>query len=390
MKSIPYSKQWILNEDINNVTNVLKSRFLTKGSETINFENNIKLVTKARYCLSIINASSALMLLCKALNISKKDIVWTTAVTYVASINCALHCGAQIDLIDIDPVTNNISTFDLEKKLKIAKKKKRLPNLIIVVHLGGLPCDLINIHKLSKKYNFKIIEDASHALGSKYYKNLIGNCKYSYATVFSFHPVKTITSAEGGAITTNSEKLYKKLVLLRENGHLKKFSKTDPNFYDVVDLGYNFRINEINSTLGQSQIKNLKFFIKKKIIISNFYYKSFKKYKKYISLQPLNKNLINSLHLFIIKINFFLLKINKSNFILNLRKKNIFVNTHYIPLYKFSFLKKFLNIKKLKNSEDYYNTAISIPIYPSMSKKEMIYVVKSIISLIKNNVKKSF
>lgn len=390
MKSIPYSKQWILNEDINNVTNVLKSPFLTKGSETINFENDIKLVTKVRYCLSIINASSALMLLCKALKISKKDIVWTTAVTYVASINCALHCGAQIDLIDIDPVTNNISTSDLEKKLKIAKKKKRLPSLIIVVHLGGLPCDLINIHKLSKKYNFKIIEDASHALGSKYYKNLIGNCKYSYATVFSFHPVKTITSAEGGAITTNSKKLYKKLVLLRENGQLKKFSKTDPNFYDVVDLGYNFRINEINSKLGQSQIKNLKFFIKKKIIISNFYYKNFNKYKKYISLQPSNKNLINSLHLFIIKINFFFLKINKNNFILNLRKKNIFVNTHYIPLYKFSFLKKFLNIKKLKNSEDYYNSAISIPIYPSMSKKEMIHVVKSIISLIKNNVKKSF
>lgn len=139
-----------------------------------------------------------------------------------------------------------------------------------MVHLGGLPCDLINIHKLSKKYNFKIIEDASHALGSKYYKNPIGDCKYSYATVFSFHPVKTITSAEGGAITTNSKKLYKKLVLLRENGQLKKFSKTDPNFYDVVDLGYNFRINEINSKLGQSQIKNLKFFIKKKLLYPIF------------------------------------------------------------------------------------------------------------------------
>jgi dTDP-4-amino-4,6-dideoxygalactose transaminase len=390
MKSIPYSKQWILKQDINNVTNVLKSPFLTKGSETINFEKNIRLVTKARYCLSTINASSSLLLLCKALNISKNDIVWTTAVTYVASINCALHCGAQIDLVDIDPATNNISTSDLEKKLKIAKIKKKLPSLIILVHLGGLPCDLINIHKLSKKYNFKIIEDASHALGSNYYKNPIGNCKYSDATVFSFHPVKTITSAEGGAITTNSEKLYKKLVLLRENGQLKKFSKSDPNFYDIVDLGYNFRINEINSKLGQSQIKNLKFFIKKKKNITNFYYKNFNKYKKYISFQPLNKNVINSFHLFIIKINFFFLKINKNNFILNLRKKNVFVNTHYIPLYKFSFLKKFLNIKKLKNSEDYYNTAISIPIYPSMSKKEMIYVVKSIIGLIKNNVKKSF
>lgn len=390
MKSIPYSKQWILKQDINNVINVLKSPLLTKGSETINFENNIKLVTHAKYCVSTINASSALILLCKALNITKKDIVWTTAVTYVASINCALHCGAQIDLVDIDPVTNNISLFDLEKKLKIAKIKKKLPSLLIVVHLGGLPCDLINIYKLSKRYNFKIVEDASHALGSKYFKDAIGNCKYSDAVVFSFHPVKTITTAEGGAITTNSKKLYKKLALLRENGQLKKFSTLDPNFYDVVDLGYNFRINEINSKLGQSQIKNLKFFIKKKILISKFYYKNFNIYKKYISLQPLNKNVINSFHLFIIKINFSLLKIKKNNFILNLRKKNIFVNTHYIPLYKFSFIKKFLNIKKLKNSEDYYNSALSIPIYPSMSKNEMIYVVKSITGLINDNVKKSF
>lgn len=249
---------------------------------------------------------------------------------------------------------------------------------------------MISIYKLSKKYNFKIIEDASHAIGSKYFNNPIGNCKYSEATVFSFHPVKTVTSAEGGAITTKSKKLYKKLLLLRENGHLKKFSKADPNFYDVLDLGYNFRINEINSKLGQSQIKNLKFFIKKKTNVANFYYKSFYKYKKYIHIHTINKNITNSFHLFIIKINFFLLKINKNSFILNLRKKNIFVNTHYIPLYKFSFLKKFLNIKKLKNSEDYYNSALSLPIYPSISKNEIKYVVKSIIDLVKNNIKKNF
>lgn len=376
MKNIPYSRQYIDTKDLKYVNQVLKSDFLTKGKQTLIFEKSIQNKLKCKYAVSTINASSALILACKVLNLQKNDYVWTASITYIASINCALHCGAKIGLVDIDQDTNNISIEDLEKRLILAKKKKKLPKIVIVVHLGGVPCDLLSIHKLSKKYNFKIIEDASHAIGSKYKELPIGNCKYSAMTVFSFHPVKTITSAEGGVITTNNKNIYNKLVLLRENGHKKIDNFNDPNFYDVTELGFNFRINEINACLGISQLKNLTKFIKKKNLIALKYIKLLD--KRNLEVPKYNKNLVNSWHLFIIKVNFNNLKISKSQFITRLRKKKIFLNTHYIPLYKFSLIKKFIKRENFKNSENYYKNAISIPIYPQMASKEQAYVISNL------------
>ena len=383
MKLIPYSRQYINNKDIINITKILKSDYLTKGSQTIKFENDVKKKIKSKYALAVINASSALILACKALELKKDQYLWTTAVTYVASANCALHCQAKIDLVDIDYADNNISIDHLKKKLIIAQKKKILPKILVIVHLAGFPCRLKEIKKLSKKYNFKIIEDASHAFGSSYFGSPIGSCKYSDITIFSFHPVKVITTAEGGIISTNNKDSYNKIYAMRENGQVLK-KKINYNFlYDIKLLGYNFRINEINASLGISQLRQTNDFIKKKILLAKRYYKHLS--QKEITLPLLKKNYFSSWHLFIIKINFNLLKIDKNQFIKKLRDRKIFANFHYIPLYKFSFISRFLKIKILKNSEKYFKEAISLPLFPQMSKTEQNYVINKVNSIIKNN-----
>ncbi len=260
---IRYSQQTIDKQDVKSVVNVLKSKYLTKGKITSNFEKKITKFCNSRYSVSCINASSGLILACKSIGLKKKDIVWTSVNSYIATANCAMHCGASLDFVDIELDNYNI---DIEKlKLKLKKtNKKYLPKLIIVVHIAGMPVDMKKVYKLSKQYKFKIIEDASHAFGSKYYNERIGNCRYSDLTVFSFHPVKNITTAEGGAVTTNSKAFYNKMKEIRENGMINVKSKKYPNFYNIKSLGYNFRINEINSALGISQIKKTNYFIKQK------------------------------------------------------------------------------------------------------------------------------
>ncbi len=385
-KILNYSTQTINQNDTNNVLKVLKSKFLTKGKVTEDFEKKIKSYCKSKYVCATINASSSLIIACKALGLKKGDFVWTSNITYIASINCALHLSAKVDLVDIDD-TNNISVIELEKKLKIAKLNKKLPKIIVAVHLSGLPCNLKRIRQLSKIYHFKIIEDASHAFGSKYEKSMIGSNRYSDLSVFSFHPVKNITTAEGSAITTNNINIYKRLLLLRENG--QDFSKINnlkfPTKYNITLLGYNFRINEINSSLGISQIKKTNKFINQKKIIA-------KRYFKELNLPEINlpnKDILDqsALHLFIIKINFKMLNINKYELINELKKKKINVNCHYIPLNKFKILKKFISGKKFYNSEKYYKEAISIPMYPKLNHAEQTYVIKTLKKIIKRNRK---
>lgn len=375
MKIFNYSTQSIDKKDILAVVKTLKSKYLTKGNVTLDFEKKIKDFCKCKYVCATINASASLLMACKTLGINKNDYVWTSNITYIASINCALHLSAKIKLIDIDQ-TNNICIDSLRKELLIAKKIGKLPKALVVVHLAGLPCNLKKIKKLSKIYNFKIIEDASHAFGSIYNGTKIGSCKFSDLTVFSFHPVKNITTAEGGAITTNDRNLYKKLLLIRENGHdLSRINtKRFPTKYDITTLGYNFRINEINSSLGISQIKKVNKFInlKKKIA---------KRYFEELDLPEIclpDKNLIktSALHLFIIKINFQKLKIDKFNLINILKKKHINVNAHYIPLSKFSLIKKNIKNTSFINSEKYYKEAISIPMYPDLSYTKQKFFIK--------------
>ena len=297
MKNFKYSTQTISKKDIINVNKVLKSDFLTQGPKTIEFERKIKSLVGCRYALATNSASSALLLACKSLSLKKGDLFWTVPNSFVATANCGILSGLRIDFIDIDSDTWNISLDKLEKKLKVAKKKKKLPKLIIVVHLGGLPADPIKLRNLSKKYKFKIIEDASHSFGGKYYSKRVGCSKWSDITVFSFHPVKIITTGEGGCCTTNKKKYYEKLEFLRNNGITKnrkkfKFRDQGPWYYEQHSIGYNFRMSDIQSALGISQLKKLKTFLNKRNRIAKIYQRHLKNLP--IKFQKVEKNLYST------------------------------------------------------------------------------------------------
>ena len=381
MKNFKYSTQTISKKDIISVNKILKSEFLTQGPKTPEFENKIKILVGSKYVLATNSASSALLLACKALPLKSGDLFWTAPNSFVATANCGVLCGLKIDFLDIDPDTWNISIEKLEKKLKIAKKKKRLPKLIIIVHLGGLPVNPIKLNNLSKKYKFKIIEDASHSLGGKYYSKNVGCSKWSDITIFSFHPVKIITTGEGGCCTTNKKKYYEKLKALRNNGIIKerknfKFKNLGPWYYEQHSLGYNFRMNDIQSALGISQLKNLNIFVKKRNKIAKFYCNQLKNLP--IKFQKIEKNFYSTYHLFIIKLDVKYKYLHKK-FFNYLRSKNMYVNLHYLPIHLQPFYRKFgFKKNQFPVAEEYSETAISIPIYPNLKKKEQIKIINYI------------
>lgn len=378
---IPYSRQTISKSDINSVVNVLKSDFLTQGPQNIKFENNLKKKFSAKYVLTCNSASSALHLACRSLDINKGDIVWTVPNTYAASANCALLLGAKVDFIDIEEDTFNISVTELENKLIIAKKNQKLPKAIIVVHFAGLPCDLRAIKKLKNKYKFKLIEDASHAIGARYHNDVIGKPVYSDVVIFSFHPVKIITTLEGGCLLTNTKKIHKLATYFRENGILKnKYQQSWK--YKQNYVGYNFRMNEVSAALGDSQLKKLNLFVKKRNQIANYYIKKLKSLP--VKVQYKEKKIISSYHLMIIRLNFKKIKKNYADIFNFLRKKKYFVNLHYYPLHLQPLFKK-IGFKKgmFPNSEKYAKESISIPIYPELKKKQIdrfILILKNFIS----------
>lgn len=302
---ISYSKQSISKQDQSAVNKVLKSDFLTQGPKVPKFESEIKKITNSKFAIAVNSATSALHIACIALGLRKNDWLWTSANSFVASSNCALYCGAKVDLLDINLDDYNIDIDKLTTKLKNTKKNK-IPKILVVVHFGGKPCNMEMIYKLSKKYNFKIIEDASHALGSKYKRRNIGDCFYSDICVFSFHPVKNITTGEGGILTTNNKKISEILKLLRTHGinkDKKKFylkRNTSPWYFEQILLGYNYRMNDIEAALGISQLKRLKFFLKKRNQISKIYHKNFENLNLFLPKQ--DKDYYNSYHLYPIRI----------------------------------------------------------------------------------------
>ena len=379
---IPYSRQNINKRDILEVNKVLKSNFLTQGDKVSKFEKIVSNFTKAKYSIAVNSASSALHIACLALGIKKKDIVWTVPNTFVASANCAIHCGATLDFVDIDPDNWNISLIELEKKLKIAKRKNKLPKLLIPVHFAGLPTDQEKIWNLSKKYKFKILEDASHSIGAKFKGNNIGSCKWSDITVFSFHPVKIITTGEGGMALTNNKVLSERMKILRTNGisqsnFLNKKNKIKPWYYEHQTPGFNYRMNDISAALGISQFKRLKMFVDKRNKIA-------KKYKKYfentpIKFQKIHKHCYSSYHLFPIKFDLKKTKKNYLNIFKKFRSNNLYVNLHYMPLHLSPYFRK-RGFKKgdFKNAENYAETAISIPIFYHLKNSQILNVVNLI------------
>ena len=377
MMKINYSKHNISKKDIKSVIKVLKSDFLTQGPSVKFFEKKIKKIVSAKYAFAVNSATSGLHVACMSIGISKNDVVWTSPNSFVASSNCALYCGAKIDFVDIDLKNYSLCPIKLENKLK-STKKKNLPKAIVLVHFAGYATDLERIKRLSKKYNFKIIEDASHALGGKYKNSYIGNCQFSDVCVFSFHPVKSITTGEGGLITTNSKKISAKINLFRNHGinRDKKFllNKTlKINHYEQIELGFNYRMSDIEAALGISQANRLTKFIHKRMSVAKFYD------KELINL-PIQKPIFSkdsSWHLYVI-----LLKNNsiRKKLFEFLKKKKINCQIHYIPIHIHPYYKKIgFKKKDFPNSVEYYERCLSLPIFFDLKFSDQ----KKIISLIK-------
>ena len=365
---IPYGKQDINQADIKAVVEVLQSDFITQGPQVPLFEKIVSKYCGAKYSVAVNSATSALHIACLAIGLGNNDYLWTSPNSFVASANCGLYCNAKIDFVDIDKRTYNLSAIKLEQKLIQAKKNNKLPKVVIPVHFAGQSCDMKKIYSLSKEYGFKIIEDASHAIGGKYLNKSIGNCQYSDITVFSFHPVKIITTAEGGLATTNDAKLEEKMQLFRSHGITRNsLSMINPSeslwYYEQIDLGFNYRMTDLQAALGISQMKRLDEFISRRHVLQKRYNQLL---DDSIVIKPYqDKDCFSSFHLYPVQIN-----INKSRqqvFSL-FREKGVGVNVHYIPIHMQPYYQK-LGFKQgdFPNAEAYYSNTISLPLYSSLS-----------------------
>ena len=381
---IPYGRQNISSKDVLSVKKVLRSDYLTQGPVVPLFERAVQTYCGASYAVAVNSATSALHIACLALNLGPNDWLWTSPNTFVASANCGRYCGANIDFVDIDLNTYNMSIPALKEKLKKSKKKGKLPKVVIPVHYAGQPCDMIAIKKLSKKYGFKIIEDASHAIGASYHENKIGSCKYSDITVFSFHPVKIITTGEGGMALTNNKKLASRLYRLRNHGITrdKLFMKNQPKNeiwnYQQIELGLNYRMTDIQAALGMSQLNRIDKFVEKRRRIVDFYEKNL------INL-PIKKpwqlpDTLSSYHLYPICIDFKKTRKTQRKIYDFLHKNKIKVNLHYIPVHRHPYYES-LGFKKgdFPVSEDFYRKVISLPIFPTLKKNECKQILNKIL-----------
>lgn len=368
---IPYGRQDISEADIQAVVDVLRSDFLTQGPAVPAFEKSIAQYCGVDHAVAVNSATSALHIACLALGVGKGDIVWTSPITFVASANCALYCGADVDFVDIDPRTYNLSTERLAEKLAQAEKSGRLPKIVIPVHLCGQPCDMAGIHALSQRYGFKIIEDASHAIGGKYKGEPVGNCRYSDITVFSFHPVKIVTTGEGGMALTNDAQLAKHMQLLRSHGITREAGEMShapdgPWYYQQIELGFNYRMTDIQAALGLSQMQRLDEFVIRRHVIA-------KRYEQLLADLPVitpwqHPVGYSGLHLYVIRLK--LAEIGKKHrqVFEALRAAGIGVNLHYIPVYRQPYYSDLgFNAGLCPEAEQYYAEAISLPMYPGLT-----------------------
>ena len=380
---IPYGRQDINQADIDAVVEVLRSDFLTQGPMVPAFEEAIATKVGAKHAVAVNSATSALHIACLALGVGKGDAVWTSPITFVAGANCALYCGATVDFVDIDPCTYNLSVERLAEKLALAKKTGTLPKVVIPVHLCGQSCDMAGIHDLSQQYGFKVIEDASHAIGGKYKGEHIGSSRYSDITIFSFHPVKIITTGEGGMAVTNDADLAKKMRLLRSHGITSTPAdmQSRPTHeiwnYQQVDLGFNYRMTDLQAALGLSQMQRLDTFLTKRHAIAN-------RYDHMLSTIPVltpwqHTDTYSAYHLYVIRLK--LNKISKTQRQVHeaLQAAEIGINLHYIPIYLQPYYKKMgFSQGYCPQAEKYYSEAISIPIYPDLNLVQQNQVVSEI------------
>tara|TARA_Y100000816_G_scaffold161600_1_gene115615 strand:- start:4260 stop:5429 length:1170 start_codon:yes stop_codon:yes gene_type:complete len=382
---IPYGRQDISREDIKEVTEVLNSDFLTQGPKVPLFEKKVADYCGAKFGVAVNSATSALHAACYALGLGEGDYLWTSPNSYVASANCGLYCGAKVDFVDIDPNTYNLCVSQLEKKLISAEMENKLPKIVIAVHFAGQPCEMEKIYKLSLRYNFSVIEDASHSIGGKYLDQQIGSCKFSDITVFSFHPVKIITTAEGGMAMTNSEELAKCMEIFRAHGVTKEADQMNkkeegPWYYEQINLGFNYRMTEIQAALGISQLKKIDKFIARRHELKdryNFHLRDLPIIRPYE-----DKSCYSAFHLYPIQIDTD--KKSRRYVFEQLKKNGIGVNVHYIPIHTQPYYQNLgFNEGDFPIAEAYYSKAISIPLFYSLKKKEQDSVIELLKTILK-------
>lgn len=379
---IPYGRQDINQADIDAVIEVLKSDFLTQGPMVPRFERVVAEHVGANHALAVNSATSALHIACLALGLGAGDWLWTSPITFVASANCGLYCGAKVDFVDIALGTYNLCPEALEQKLKQAEKESKLPKVVVAVHLCGQPCDMQAIHALSKRFGFHVIEDASHAIGGKYKNEYIGCSRYSDITVFSFHPVKIVTTAEGGMALTNSDALAEKMGLYRCHGitrdpklMTKEFD--GPWYYQQVELGYNYRMTELQAALGVTQMNRLDYFVSCRHKIAGRYNELLKDLPVVLPWQ--SPDSYSGLHLYVIRLDLERISSTHREVFEKLRECGIGVNLHYIPVHTQPYYQEMgFGIGDFPNAESYYAEAISLPMYPSMSNEQQDQVAQEL------------
>jgi len=383
MKHIPYAHQSVNEEDISAVIEVLRSDWLTQGPAIGKFESAVAGYCDAEYALATCNATSALHLACLAVGLGPGDVLWTSPNTFVASASCAIMCGASVDFVDIDPETFNISVDALEEKLEENRKSgEKLPKIVMPVHFAGLPCDMDSIKQLSDEYGFKIIEDASHAIGSEYNNHKTGSCYYSDITVFSFHPAKIITTGEGGMALTNNRNFHDRMLLLRTHGITRNENEMTgtshgPWYYEQLALGYNYRLSDIHAVLGTSQMNRIDDYIVQRRNVVNTYNAGLIDLP--IKLPSQYENAESSHHLYVVRLKTGVADISRMEFITRLHNNGIMVNVHYIPVYKQPIYRQLgFPDDYCPTAEDYYQEAVSLPIFPDLSREMQDYVIDSI------------
>lgn len=377
---IPYGRQDITQADIDAVVAVLRSDFLTQGPMVPRFEQRVAEHVGAAHALAMNSATSALHVACMALDLGPGDRLWTTPITFVASANCALYCGAEVDFVDIDPRTYNLCPKALERKLEQAEREGRLPKVVVPVHLCGQPCDMQAIHMLSKRYGFRVIEDASHAIGGKYRGEFIGSCRYSDITIFSFHPVKIITTAEGGMALTNDDSLAERMGLLRSHGITREPAKMThesdgPWYYQQIELGFNYRMTELQAALGVTQMERLDSYLARRHELA-------RRYDQLLADLPVvtpwqHPDSYSGLHLYVIRLRLEVLHISHRQVFEALRERGIGVNLHYIPVHTQPYYQKMGFAKgDFPEAERYYGEAISLPMFQTLTDSQQDRVVE--------------
>jgi UDP-4-amino-4,6-dideoxy-N-acetyl-beta-L-altrosamine transaminase len=376
MSHIPYGRQEVTDDDVVAVTAVLRSDWLTQGPVVPRFERALADTCGASHALAVNSATSALHIACLALGLGPGDWLWTSPITFLASANCALYCGAQIDFVDIDPRSYNLSAEALAGKLVLARAEGRLPKIVVPVHLAGQSCDMAAIHALSREYGFRIIEDASHAVGGRYQGRPVGDCRFSDITVFSFHPVKIITSAEGGMALTNDAQLAERMSLYRSHGMtrdaaLMSREPDGPWYYEQVELGYNYRMTELQAALGLSQSTRLHDYVGRRHVLA-------RRYDERLAALPLvtpwqHPDSYSGLHLYVVRV-----AAPRRRAVFDaLRANDIGANVHYIPVHTQPYHRGLGHVRgAYPEAERYYAEAISLPMYATLSEGQQDRVIE--------------